>query len=92
MLRILEPIALSIILVSVHSPRAASPSELQKTVPSAMTFSSLGEVLEKKNISVDPLDPFSSDLNPRILLTGSLFLVGEALALLQGKVYSPSWQ
>lgn len=92
MLRILETIASSIILVSVHSPRAVSSSELQKMAPSAMAFSSLEEVLEKKNIFVDPIPPFYSDLNPPILLTGSLFLVGEALALLQGKAYSPSWQ
>ena len=92
MLRILEPITSSIILVSVHSPRTAFPSELQKIVPLAMTFSSLGEVLEKKNIFVDPMSLFSSDLNPPILLTGSLFLVGEALALLQGRAYLPSWQ
>lgn len=92
MLRILEPIASSIILVSVDSPRAASPSELQKSFPSAITFSSLEEVLEKKNIFVDPASPFSRDLKPPILLTGSLFLVGEALALLQGRSYSSSWQ
>jgi dihydrofolate synthase/folylpolyglutamate synthase len=92
MLRILKPIASSIVLVSVNSPRAASPEELQKVVPSAMTFSSLEEVFKKKNIFIDSSSLFSGDLLPPILLTGSLFLVGEALALLEKGSYSPFWQ
>lgn len=88
MLRILEPITSSINLVSVHSSRTASPAELQKIVPSATTFSSLEEVFKKKNILLDNVSSFSADRQPPILLTGSLFLVGEALALLQGRSHS----
>ncbi len=88
MLRLLEPIAASISLVSVHSPRTASPAELQKIVPSATTFASLKEVFKEKNIFREKALHFSSDLNYPVLLTGSLFLVGEALALLQGRDHS----
>ncbi len=85
MLRILESIATSITLVSVHSPRTASPAQLKEIVPSATVFSSLEDVFKKKNIFLDKSSNFSADLQPPILLTGSLFLVGEALALLQGR-------
>lgn len=88
MLRILETIATSITLVSVHSPRTASPAQLKKIVPSATVFSSLKDVFKKKNIFLDKSSNFSADLQPPILLTGSLFLVGEALCLLQGRLHS----
>ena len=92
MLRLLEPITASIILVPVNSPRSASPLECQKKIPSATTFSSLREVFEKKNIFVDQSSSFSEDLSIPFLLTGSLFLVGEALAILNRRSYSSSWQ
>lgn len=88
MLRILEPIAASIILVPVHSPRTALPVDLQKEVPFATIFSSLNDVLEKNNIFIDASSDFSAVSKPPILLTGSLFLVGEALAILQKKHHS----
>ncbi|MBM3857865.1 MAG: bifunctional folylpolyglutamate synthase/dihydrofolate synthase, partial [Verrucomicrobia bacterium] len=88
MLRILEPISASINLVSVHSPRTSSPAELQKILPLATTFSSLEEVFKKKKFFVDKIFGFSTDLQPPVLLTGSLFLVGEGLALLQGRSHS----
>jgi dihydrofolate synthase/folylpolyglutamate synthase len=92
MLRILEPIASSIILVAVNSPRAASPLVLRKAVPSATICPSLREVLEKKIVSSNRSTHFSSNVSSPILVTGSLFLVGEALSLLQGKEHASSLQ
>ena len=89
MLSLLEPIASDIILVPVSSTRTLSPVEIRKFFPKAMIFSSLKEALLKK-IEKDLLVKKRS--SPPILLTGSLFLVGEALALLKGRGYRPSTQ
>lgn len=88
MLRILEPIAASINLVSVASSRTDFPLELQKFFSSATTFTSLNEIFKKKNIFVDKESIFSNLSEPPFLLTGSLFLVGEALAILKGSSYT----
>ena len=89
MLSLLEPIASDIILVPVSSTRTLSPDEIRKFFPKAMSFSSLKEALLKKSEK----DLLLEKRSPApILLTGSLFLVGEALALLKGRGYHPSTQ
>lgn len=88
MLRILEPIAASINLVSVHSPRTDSPHDLQQIFPLASTFSSLKVFFKKKNFFLDKTSTFSENFQTPILLTGSLFLVGEALAILQRRPHA----
>ena len=93
MLQSLETIAEEIFLLPIASPRTASPEELLPLFPAVKTFSSLTEGF--KELFFDKKDSsFLSDNmhNRPILLTGSLFLVGEALALLQRKEYRPSMQ
>jgi dihydrofolate synthase / folylpolyglutamate synthase len=77
MCRILAPMASRILLVPVASERAAVPRELQLACESAnpkaeaIVCASLGEALQR--VIGEPLT----------LVAGSLYLVGEALELLQ---------
>jgi len=71
----LSKIASRFYLVPVRNPRAATTGELQSLVPAnvpSSIFTSVAEALR-----------FAQRSDRRILVTGSLFLVGEALALLQ---------
>lgn len=68
----LLPLCNEVIFVPVRSPRCLSPRELQKKVPHAKCFEDLS-----------PAITHCRKTGERILITGSLFLVGEALALLQ---------
>lgn len=70
MLEILAPIAAEFAFVPVDNPRAVAPSEFATPIPSR-AFSSLAEALAAAKQSAAP-----------VLVTGSLFLVGEALAAL----------
>jgi dihydrofolate synthase/folylpolyglutamate synthase len=76
--RILAPLARRILLAPVSSERSASPVELERTCheanPSAETLvcGSVAEALEK------------TIAEPFVLVTGSLYLVGEALEHLEG--------
>jgi dihydrofolate synthase/folylpolyglutamate synthase len=76
--RVLAPLATRILAVPVSSERAADPAELQSACQEANSLaesrlcSSLAEAL-----SMTTDEPF-------LLITGSLYLVGEALELLQG--------
>jgi dihydrofolate synthase/folylpolyglutamate synthase len=83
LLRVLESIAEEVFLVPVASPRSLHPSLLFGTLslPSQI-FGSLKEALEKAFPERNPLGELAGE-NRRspVLLAGSLFLVGEALAL-----------
>ncbi len=89
MLSLLEPITSEMILVPVSSTRAVAPDEIRRFFPNARTVPSLQEAFIKKN-GKDLL--LKKECRAPILLTGSLFLVGEALSLLQGREYHPSTQ
>lgn len=82
LLQVLEPIAREILVVPVCSPRSVDPMDLVRGLRVRhRIFGSLKEALE------DVLTPATgSSRSPRcpVLLTGSLFLVGEALALESG--------
>ena len=81
-LRILSPIASEIYLVPVASSRSMDPEILARFAgdfsPTVHVFSSLAEALKLVETS-----PPSSQVP--VLLAGSLFLVGEALALVSGR-------
>lgn len=71
MLGILSPIAEEFLMVPVKSPRAASAATLKSTSPGARKADTLAEAMA---VGVRQSRP--------VLITGSLFLVGEAMALL----------
>jgi dihydrofolate synthase / folylpolyglutamate synthase len=75
MLSVLGKIAARFYIVPVQSRRAAATDEIQALVPKnvpSSTFNSVSDALE-----------LAQESDELILVTGSLFLVGEALALLQ---------
>jgi dihydrofolate synthase / folylpolyglutamate synthase len=75
MTAILSEIALHFFLVPISNSRAASPFEIRDLLPAGAHFtlcSSVKEALEEANSTNNP-----------ILITGSLFLAGEALSILQ---------
>jgi dihydrofolate synthase / folylpolyglutamate synthase len=74
MLDMLRPVVREIFLTRVPSERSASLEELSLLVPEAKCFESLQEALEKADQQPNP-----------IVIAGSLFLVGQALSLVQGK-------
>ena len=95
LLNILEPIATEIMLVPIASPRAASPVELLRSkgsssIPWRICHSLEGTINDFFNREHD--DPHFSDSQPPILLTGSLFLVGEALAIESSTKVTPRTQ
>ncbi len=96
MLALLAPIASEILLVPVASPRSVSPAKITFYFPRARIFSSLHEAFLHKNEAFMKKSRKGLLCDTRcrapILLTGSLFLVGEALSLLRGEVYRPSMQ
>lgn len=71
----LQPVAGCFIAVPVRSPRSSNPAELERLL------SSLGTQVSKAENLTEALLQARRKENP-ILVTGSLFLVGEALALL----------
>jgi dihydrofolate synthase/folylpolyglutamate synthase len=75
MLSVLSKIAARFYIVPVRSRRAAATDEIQALVPAnvpSSTFNSVTDALE-----------LAQESDELILVTGSLFLVGEVLALLQ---------
>jgi dihydrofolate synthase/folylpolyglutamate synthase len=75
MTAILSKIAQHFFLVPVRSPRAVSPRAIQDLLPPGTPHTlcvSVNKALEQVNLRDEP-----------ILITGSLFLVGEVLAILQ---------
>jgi dihydrofolate synthase/folylpolyglutamate synthase len=86
--RALEPLAARFLAVPVRSPRSLGADELCETLgrlapgATAQAFPDLGAALTAARTSPEP-----------ILVTGSLFLAGEALALLTGSpAPETSWQ
>lgn len=86
---ILQEIALDSFFVLVNSPRALSRDMIERKFPEIFVISSLEDLFRKKN-GKNLLKKISS--KAPILLTGSLFLIGEALAILKDKSYTPSCQ
>ena len=75
MTAILSEIARHFFLVPIYSPRGASPAAVQDLLPFGAPHTlctSVNEALERVKLPHEP-----------VLVTGSLFLVGEALAILQ---------
>jgi dihydrofolate synthase / folylpolyglutamate synthase len=97
MLGTLLPLASEVRLVPVSSPRSLDPAVIAGRIsrmsplftgyshPSPIVFGSLGEALE--GISGGAPSPA-----PAVLVAGSLFLVGEALALVSGGRFAPRSQ
>ncbi len=71
MLRVLAPLATEFRFVPVDNPRAVSPEEL------AAAWAGPARVYPSLRAALD-------EVEGRTLVTGSLFLIGEALALLEG--------
>jgi len=84
-LEILAPMACRIIFCRMNSPRALAPETLAAALPDDSPPHDLAEDLPGAlKLCETTSDP--------VLITGSLFLVGEALALLQGKAFQASAQ
>ncbi len=73
MIALLQPVAKQMFFTRVPSDRSASLDELRRLIPKTECFDSLPEALEKADLQSDP-----------IVICGSLFLVGQALALVRG--------
>lgn len=90
LLATLEPIAEEIYFVPVASPRSFPPELLpQVSGRSYRVCSTLKEALE---LTLSPVEEPSGSSRAPVLLTGSLFLVGEALSLLSGTEFAPRSQ
>lgn len=74
MIEALQPIAREFFFVAVRSPRSADPASLREIAGRGEVHASLEDALREAKMSPDP-----------ILVTGSLFLAGESLALLENK-------
>ena len=101
MLLLLEQIAEEIFLVPVVSPRAVDPQRLLETLPSSKrslyhTFLSLPEamaaVFSSSPTTEATIIPKLRVDSPPVLVTGSLFLVGEVLAFESGGQSKPRSQ
>jgi dihydrofolate synthase/folylpolyglutamate synthase len=75
MVSTLSTIAARFLTVPIRSQRAASPAEIQPFVPKHLTADRLDSAAQALDLAYRFDDP--------ILVTGSLFLVGEFLAILQ---------
>ena len=74
MILALSPLAARFLIVPIRSQRAAPPADIERYVPkylSATLCASAGQALD-----------LARRFNERVLVTGSLFLVGEALSIL----------
>lgn len=84
-LELLSPLACRILLCPVNSPRALSHTELLEALPSEAptsdTFDSFDQALQTARTHDDI-----------ILIAGSLYLVGQARAVLLGATFQPSTQ
>ncbi len=88
--RALEPLAVRFLTVPTRNPRAASPEELRDVL--ALVMPSGGPGARALPGLADALDAARGFPEP-ILVTGSFFLVGEALARLTGQpLPEESWQ
>jgi dihydrofolate synthase / folylpolyglutamate synthase len=89
----LTPLASEILLVPVASPRSADPRELaEHVVAQGVPVRVFGSVPEALGELFPPGDTRNTRPESPVLLAGSLFLVGEALALEAGKGILPRMQ
>lgn len=82
MIVILESIAEEIFLVPVSSPRSLHPDCYHGMLQTPSRI--CGSLLEALNLAYEPHSASGITPSPPVLLAGSLFLVGEALALHSG--------
>ena len=74
MISTLSPLAARFLIVPIQSRRAASPSEIEPLVP--------GHLSATRCASAKAALDLASRFDEQILVTGSLFLVGETLSIL----------
>ncbi|NWK56275.1 bifunctional folylpolyglutamate synthase/dihydrofolate synthase [Verrucomicrobiaceae bacterium N1E253] len=86
-LDIIAPIAKHIHLTPVNSPRSLSPEDLVQALPAGAPPHTLHESLDEaiKKLSPAPHTGEERGVNDPILITGSLFLIGQAKAILAGE-------
>jgi dihydrofolate synthase/folylpolyglutamate synthase len=86
--RALAPISERLIATSVRSERTCSPEEVRAAFESAAA----GISVPIETATDLPSALAAAETSPRVLVTGSLFLVGEALAFFEGNQTRPSLQ
>ncbi len=92
MLSELMPMASQVSLVPVASPRSLDPSKIAAREGVAGCSHPVPKVYGSLLEALKGIRQHDSDSEAPILLTGSLFLVGEALSLLSGEVFLPRSQ
>lgn len=90
LLAVLAPLAEEIWLVPVASPRSFSFNEYG--TGSGRPYRLCGSLKEAMKIALGCSEESATTRSAPVLLTGSLFLVGEALALLSGTDFTPRSQ
>jgi dihydrofolate synthase/folylpolyglutamate synthase len=74
MILALSPLAARFLIVPIRSQRAALPADIERYVPKHLSATRCGSVAQALDLA--------RRFNERVLVTGSLFLVGETLAIL----------
>jgi dihydrofolate synthase / folylpolyglutamate synthase len=74
MILTLNPLAARFLIVPIRSQRAAPPADIERYVPKPLSATRCASVAQALDLA--------GRLNERVLVTGSLFLVGETLAIL----------
>jgi dihydrofolate synthase / folylpolyglutamate synthase len=74
MILTLSPLAARFLIVPIRSQRAAPPADIERYVPKPLSATRCASVTQALDLA--------GRLNERVLVTGSLFLVGETLAIL----------
>ena len=92
MLSELMPLASEVSLVPVASPRSFDPSKIGLAGEFTGCSQPIPKVYGSLRGGLEGLWRQDSDSEAPVLLTGSLFLVGEALSLLSGGVFQPRSQ
>ena len=92
MLSELMPLASEVSLVPVPSPRSIDPSKIALAGEFTVCSQPIPKVYRSLRGAFEGLWRQDSDSEAPVLLTGSLFLVGEALSLLSGGVFQPRSQ
>jgi dihydrofolate synthase/folylpolyglutamate synthase len=74
MILALSPLAARFLIVPIRSQRAAPPADIERYVPKPLSATRCASVAQALDLA--------GRLSERVLVTGSLFLVGETLAIL----------
>jgi dihydrofolate synthase / folylpolyglutamate synthase len=77
MILALSPLAARFLIVPIRSQRAAPPTDIERYVPKHLLATRCASVAQALDLA--------RHLSERVLVTGSLFLVGETLAILGGE-------